>query len=243
MTSTPVQAPAPLPRLRAVAPVAEIASGAVAEYLALSDRLKHLRGSEFETHGHPAVVLDRATSPTTRVWGWWADAETPVPCVLWASERGWSVTAVEAGDLDSEGYERAFWVHRVALLDLALANAVGPFPTLEELELNVAADGSFGFGSWGEELRAAVLWGVRQLRVARARGRRARGDEAPAQISGARCSVDQELVRFGLVPNLAKSRREVANAQEAGLEALLRAVRRADSGATSLDEHRLTTHG
>jgi hypothetical protein len=243
MTSTPVQAPPQLLRLRAVEPPAEVTSDAVAEYLTLSDRLKQLRGTEFEMHGHPAVVLDRATSPTTRVWGWWADAETPVPCVLWASERGWSVTAVEAGELDSEGYERAFWAHRVALLDLALATALGPFPTLEELELNVAADGSFGFGSWGEELRAAVLWGVRQLRVARARGHRGRRDEALAQVSGARCSVDQELVRFGLVPTLTKSCREVASAQEAGLEALLRAVRRAGSGATSLDERRLTTHG
>jgi hypothetical protein len=220
--------------------VAEVAADAVAEYLTLSDRLKHLRGTEFEMHGHPAVVLDRATTSTTRVWGWWADADTPVPCMLWATERGWSVTAVEAGAFDTEGYERTFWAHRIALLDLALANALGPFPTLEELELNVAADGSFGFGPWGEELRAAVLWGVRQLRVARARGRRARTDDSPAQVSGARCSVDQELVRFGLVPTMAKTRAEVASAHEAGLEALLRAVRRAESGATSLDERRRT---
>jgi hypothetical protein len=200
-----------------------------AEYLALSERLKLLRGMDFEQHGHPAVVLDRATSPSTLVWGWWADVRPAIPCILWASERGWSVTVVEAGALDSEGYERAFWSHRITLLDLALANAIGPFPTLEQLELNVAADGSFGLGPWACELREAVLWGIGQLQAVQASRHRGRGTEPYPGPTGGPCSVDQELSLHGLAPTNVKSRRSVESAQEAGLEALLRAVRRTDT--------------
>jgi hypothetical protein len=155
MASIPSAPPPDLPRLRAVPPEEMIAADGVAEYLALSERLKELRGVDFETHGHPAVLLDRTTSARTRVWGWWADGANRDPCLLWASERGWSVTVVEAGALDSEGYERAFWSHRIHLLDLALANALGPFRTLEQLELGVAASDSFGFGDRAGELRSA----------------------------------------------------------------------------------------
>lgn len=144
---------------------------ALAEYLALSNSLKRLPGTDFEDHDHPAVVLDRATGPTTRVWGWWADNQPPLPCLLWVSERGWSATVVEPDALDSEGYERAFWSHRVNLLDIALACALGPYPTLDELEEQIAIEGAFGFGERGDRLQAAVHWGIVQLRAAQsARG-------------------------------------------------------------------------
>jgi len=201
-------------------------SAGPSEYLALSDCLKQLPGADFETHGHPAVVLDRATPDSTRVWGWWAQAEPPVPCMLWASDRGWSATVVEPGAFDSEGYERAFWSHRINLLDLALANAIGPFPTLDRLELNVAVDSSFGAGAWAVQLTSSVLWGVHQLRDAHAGGRAsAAGASRPGMpITAARCAVDPELALHALVPTLAKPPGSV---DMAGVEALLNAVRRA----------------
>ena len=229
------------PSLRLVGPDEIGASRAVAEYVALSDRLKHLRGVDFETHDHPAVVLDRATSPATRVWGWWADAEPRLPCLMWASERGWSITVVEPGALDSEGYERALWSHRIHLLDLALANAMGPFTTLEELEVAVSTESSFGLGSWGTDVRSAVLWGVAQLRTARAPRRRSEPNR-PAAVRPAHASVDEELARCGLVPTLAKGRGTVDPVQEAGLEALLRAVARAGQRSEGHDEHDRATH-
>ena len=219
--------PGPRPSQPAGAP--DRASDRAAEYLHLSDALKQLRGVDFETHDHPAVALDRATSPATRVWGWWAEAPQPVPCVLWAGERGWSATVVEAGEMDGAGYDRAFWSHRIGLIDLALANALGPFPTLEELELNVAAEGSFGFGTWAVRLRSAVLWGILQLRAARAQGRRTTPDEAPL-VQGASCSVDEELARYGLVPTLAKAIWSDEPPVEDGLETLLQAVLQAKRG-------------
>lgn len=215
------------PALRAVQPGELGVSRTVQEYVAVSERLKHLRGADFETHGHPAVILDRATSPATQVWGWWAESEPRLPCLLWAGERGWSITVVEPGALDSEGYERAFWAHRIHLLDLALANAMGPFHTLDELELAVSTESSFGLGCWGVEIRSAVRWGVRQLKTARARGRRTGMGPDPAGAAAAHASVDQELTRCGLVPTLPKNGCAVESAQEAGLEALLRAVARA----------------
>jgi len=213
------------------------AADRAAEYLHLSDALKQLRGVEFETHDHPAVVIDVATPPATRVWGWWADAQEPgqqpVPCVLWATERGWSATIVEAGELDGAGYERAFWSHRIGLIDLSLANALGPFPTLEELELNVAAEGSFGFGTWAVQLRSAVLWGILQLRAARAQGRRTTPDEVPL-VQGVSCSVDDELARHGLVPTLAKAIWSDDPPGNDGLEILLQAVLQARRGVDTV---------
>jgi hypothetical protein len=196
------------------------------EYLALSDSLKQLPGVQFETHGHPAVILDRATPSSTLVWGWWAEAAPPVPCLLWASPRGWSATVVEPGAFDSEGYERAFWSHRITLLDLALANAIGPFPTLDRLERTIAVDDSFGAGAWAVQLTSAVLWGVRQLREARSGSRgRASSERRPTPpATAARCVVDAELALHALVPTLAKA---PGSPETAGVEALLGAVRKA----------------
>lgn len=225
MAPTPVEPPG-LPRPRAVAPDEVGSPTVLEEYLALSGRLKLLRGVDFEMHAHPAVVLDRATAPGTLVWGWWADVEPKLPCLLWAGERGWSATVVEAGALDTEGYERAFWSHRITLLDLALANAVGPFPTLEQLELSIAAHGSFGFGRREALIREAVLWGVGQVHAVQARRHRGRDVEPVAEEAPA--SVDEELTRHGLAPTYVKTRRSAQRAQEAGLEALLRAVHRTE---------------
>lgn len=209
------------------------ASDRAAEYLHLSDALKQLRGVDFEAYDHPAVLVDRATPAATRVWGWWADAEPAVPCLLWASERGWSATVVEPAELDGAGYERAFWSHRIVLLDLSLANALGPCSTLEELELKVAAEGSFGFGTWAVQLRSAVLWGILQLRAARAQGRRTTPEDGPL-VQGARCSVDDELARHGLVPTLAKAIWSDEPPAKDGLEALLAAVLQARRGVDTV---------
>jgi hypothetical protein len=204
-------------------------TAAPAEYVSLSESLKQLRGADFEDHAHPAVVLDGATGPTVRVWGWWAEAQPALPCILWASERGWSVTVVEPGALDTEGYERTFWSHRINLLDLAIANALGPYPTLELLELNVAAEDSFGSGAWACELRTAVQWGIVQLRAARAHGRRPAQDGVRAfeHTAAARGVVDEELARHALVPTLAKPRWSIDPTADPGMAALLRAVHRA----------------
>lgn len=201
-------------------------------YRALIDCLKRLRGADFEDHGHPAVLLDRATPASTLVWGWWA-TESPAPsapatpCLLWADQHGWSATVIEPGELDGAGYERAFWSHRVNLLDLALANAIGPFPTLEQLEAAVAAESSFGAGAWALQLAAAVLWGVRQLKAARAgQPTPADGSATAAALRPVSCRVDEELVRHSLVPTLAKHQPPAAPGTT-GIDALLAAIRRA----------------
>lgn len=41
-----------------------------AEFIALGDALKRLPGELFETHDHPAALLEEATSASIRVWGW-----------------------------------------------------------------------------------------------------------------------------------------------------------------------------
>jgi hypothetical protein len=201
------------------------------QYLNLTESLKRLPGTDFERHRHPAVLLDRATGPDFRVWGWWSGVDRELPCLLWAGELGWSATVVEPDGFDSEGYERVFWAHRVKLLDLALANAVGPCRTLEDLELRVASHTSDTAGiSWSVP-RRALLWGILQLRAARAHrasivgtggGRR----RPLSAVSGAAGSVDEELVRYGLVPSLAKSRMPSLDAFEVavGLRPLREAV-------------------
>lgn len=183
----------------------------LAEYLMLSEGLKRLPGIDFEKYGHPAVVLDRATGPQVRVWGWWTQggSESELPCLLWAGEMGWSATVVGPDALDTEGYERAFWSHRIKLLDLALANALGPCKTLEDLEMRVAGDSSYGLDASWSGLKGALLWGIIQLRVARAhRGRVAGGAAvrplpAPPGMGGV---MDEELAKHGLLPTVPKPR-------------------------------------
>jgi hypothetical protein len=180
-----------------------------AQYLALSESLKRLPGSDFERYAHPAVVLDRATGPGLRVWGWWSGGDRELPCLLWSGELGWSATVVEPDALGSAGYEQLFWAHRVKLLDLALANAIGPCRTLEDLELRVASHADPDADAAWAGPRRALLWGILQLRAARAHrasvvGRGVHGRPLRA-VTGAAGSVDAELVRHGLVPSLPKS--------------------------------------
>ncbi|MBO9522150.1 MAG: hypothetical protein J7518_11490 [Nocardioidaceae bacterium] len=175
------------------------------EYLMLSDALKRLPGTEFERHGHPAVVLDRATRTSVRVWGWWS--ESGLPCLLWAGALGWSITVVGPDELDSEGYERPFWSHRIKLLDLALANSIGPCRNLEELELRVASDPTFGLDPDWVGLRQSLLWGIVQLRVARAhRGQLLGASVRPLTTAGMHGETDEELARYGLLPTAPKPR-------------------------------------
>lgn len=178
-----------------------------AEFLKLSEDLKQFRGLDFEDHDHPGVMLDRATDPSVRVWGWWTPDDPGIPCLLWCGKWGWSATLVEPDELGSPGYELAFWSHRIKLLDLALANALGPHPTLGELELHIAADASTAPGLQGSGNAEVMLWGIRQLRIARSQGHR-RTLECPATSEeGARRGViDQELARHALIPTLAKPR-------------------------------------
>jgi hypothetical protein len=198
-----------------------------AQYLLLSGALMRLPGRTFEVHGHPAVVLDIATGPRTRVWGWWAPetAERPaVPCLLWAGELGWSATAVEPDMFDSEGWERAFWSHRIKLLDLALAGALGPFPTLEDLQLQVTAEADAGPGYRAEEVTGALLWGILRLRAARARQSEVAVGARPRLLPPfvvAQGMVDEELSGHDLGPDVVKTRVEGG---DRGLAALLQAV-------------------
>ena len=175
-----------------------------AQYLALSEGLKQLPGSEFEKYRHPAVVLDLATGPDVRVWGWWTGGDSELPCLLWTGELGWSATVVEPDMFDSEGYERVFWSHRIKLLDLALANAVGPCKTLKALELRVAGDPGYGLDASFKQPNRGLLSGIIQLRAARAhRAGVTRGgaDVRPMPLAtGMRGGMDEELARFGLVP-------------------------------------------
>jgi hypothetical protein len=180
------------------------------QYLLFSEALKDVAGRRFEQHDHPVVVLDRATGPTTRVWGWWTPGHPARPCLLWSSGRGWGTTVVEPDTLDAEGYERAFWSHRIKLLDLALANALGPVATLEDLELHATLT-CFGLGSDGVRHQAAVLWGVRHLRAATASSPSGtvRPSDRPTR-AGIDGVVDDELARHALIPTLAKSRPSMA---------------------------------
>ena len=205
-----------------------------AELVTLSDALKQLHGWEFETHAHPAVVLDPATGPSVRVWGWWTAGDPARPCVLWCGRRGWSVAVVEPDIFDSQGYELAVWAHRIKLLDLALANAVGPHRRLEELELHVASEASFGTGPHASAVRDAVLWGIIQLRAARARkpGQAAAGWRAPAAGSMRSGVVDEELARHALIPSLAKARIRHRKHKDPAVDTLVRALT-----SLRLDEH------
>jgi len=204
------------------------------ELVMLSDALKQLRGWEFESHAHPAVVLDRATGPSVRVWGWWTVGAPARPCVLWCGQRGWSVAVVEPDVFDSQGYELALWAHRIKLLDLALANAVGPHRRLAELELHVASEPSFGVGPHASSVRDAVLWGILQLRAALARrpDQAVAERQAPASESTRGGVVDEELARHGLVPTLAKARIRHRKHKDAAVDALVRALTN-----LRLDEH------
>jgi hypothetical protein len=181
-----------------------------AEYLLLSEKLKRLPGFEFEKYYHPAVVLDRAFGPDFRVWGWWTGSDHALPCLLWVGELGWSATVVEPDMLDGQGYDCAFWSHRIKLIDLALANALGPCKTLKDLELRVAGDVSHGLDASWTGLKEGLLWGIIQLRVARAqRGRimssGARWSPMPAGAA-MREAMDQELAQHLLLPTMPKSR-------------------------------------
>jgi hypothetical protein len=213
--------------LRAPEPAMTASTPGLAQYLLLSEQHKQLPGSSFENHHHPAVVLDLATGPTVRVWGWWTDetdGHPALPCLLWAGELGWSATVVEPDVFDSQGYERAFWSHRIKLLDLALANALCPCRTLEQLELHLA-DESLGADSWAPGLRGALVWGVLQLGAARALHE---GGAAPAtgpwRADEVRGTVDEELVAHGLGPMSAKAGLAGAVSGPLGLAALMEAV-------------------
>jgi len=181
------------------------------ELLSLGEDLKRCRGKEYEDHDHPAVLVDRATRPSVRVWGWWADTEPRLPCILWSSERGWSATVVEPDDIDGPGYEMAYWSHRVKLLDLALANALGPYRTLPALELHVAGDTTPPIlDPHGFQVRQALLWGIVQLRAARAQKQHT-GVAEVWQIkigeSFQTAAIDDELRKHALAPTLAKRRK------------------------------------
>jgi len=177
------------------------------QYLSLSDALKRLPGEAFEDHDHPAVLLDRVAGPSVRVWGWWTPGTVQRPCLLWCGDAGWSATVVEPVMFDPSGYELRFWTHRIQLLDVALANALGPYPTLEDLEVHVAAESSFGIGPESPRLRRAVLWGIFELRAARARARGHVRDAVPLRdfdTHGGR--VDAELAKHALSPSVPKPR-------------------------------------
>lgn len=198
-----------------------------AEFLRLSDALKQCRGTEFESHTHPGVVFDRATGASVRVWAWWSRGEPAIPCLLWCSEPGWSATVVEPDNLGSPGYELGFWSHRIKLLDLALANGLGPYPTLGELELQVSVDGVFGEGPDGSRLQDAMLWGIRQLRAARSQSTSTAAGCPTLVAAGGQGGgvVDEELVRHGLVPSLAKPRvKDKRRHKDPAMDALVRAL-------------------
>lgn len=204
-----------------------------AQYLMMSDRLKRLAGEEFERHQHPAIILDRASGPGVRVWGWWTVAGD-LPCVLWAGDLGWSATAVGPDTFDSEGYERAFWSHRIKLLDLALANALGPARTLEDLELQVASDTSYGLDLTWTGVKGALLWGILQLRAARAQRRQiVRGGAAVRpMITPEFCGVtDDDLVQHGLAPTLAKARWRPRPVDLGASQSAVRATSAASAGS------------
>jgi hypothetical protein len=199
------------------------------QYLLLSGLLMLVPGASFEQHPHPATILDRATGPRTSVWGWWSeplDGGARVPCLLWAGDLGWSATTVEPDVFDTEGYECPFWTHRIKLLDLAIANATGPFPTLEALRRRVTDDLDLDLGELAALLGGALLWGIVQQQAARTR----LGDVVaepvfpPALVRGA---VDDVLDTELLGPDRLKVRLERT---DAGLDGLLRAVDQVRTG-------------
>lgn len=65
--------------------------------IALGDAFRRCPGDTFETHGHPAVFLDQATSPSVRVWGDGPTRTRGLTCMLWCSIRGWFATVVRPG--------------------------------------------------------------------------------------------------------------------------------------------------
>jgi hypothetical protein len=186
--------------------------------------------------------LDRVSGPSTHVWGWWTPDKPALPCLLWHSERGWSATVVEPDALDSLGYERVFWSHRIKLLDLALANALGPYRSLADLEMHAAADASFGPESRGSDVKAVVLWGILQLRSAptRREGHAPRGRRSVQQDEGTPAGVvDEELTRHALSPTLAKGRVGYhRKRKDPAVEALIRALSniRLDRGRIDQDQ-------
>jgi hypothetical protein len=196
------------------------------EFLMLSDALKECRGRDFENHNHPAVVFDRATGPSVRVWGWWTAGDPAIPCLLWCGERGWSATLVEPDELDGPGYELRFWSHRIKLLDVALANCLGPCATLGELERRVASDVSLARELDGSRMDASLLWGIRELRFARSQRLRATtGDPGRLNKRSYSGVVDEELQRHGLVPTLAKPKvLDTRNHKDPAVDALVRAL-------------------
>ena len=137
-----------------------------AEFRSISDALKRRRGAEFEEHEHPAALVDRATDTSVQVWGWWTATAPRLPCLVWSGERGWCATVVEPADAGAPGYELAHWSHRIQLLDLALANAIGPHATLGLLELHVALDATLGLSAFGSAPVDSLMWGIARLRRA-----------------------------------------------------------------------------
>lgn len=198
------------------------------EFLALSDALKRRRGEEFEEHPHPAVLLDRATGTAAQVWGWWASTTGPqVPCLLWCTKRGWSTTAVEPDEIDAPGYELAHWSHRIKLLDLALANAHGPYNSLSKLELHVAADSTLPLGQHGPAIREGMLWGIVQLRAAYAQTRRSMPKGLGLAPAAPTDRLDADLAHHALVPTLPKKTPQAkrrASHKDPGLDALVQAL-------------------
>lgn len=209
------------------------------EFLMLSDALKQCRGFDFEGHGHPAVVLDRATPPSIRVWGWWSPEEPGTACLLWRGDRGWCAAVVEPDEPHSPGYELAFWSHRIKLLDLALANALGPYATLGQLELHVAADARLELGPHGSTIREAMLWGIVQLRAARSQRRPTEENRPDKPATGTQSGVvDEELVQHGLAPTFPKRRAFSGHRKhkDPAVDALVRALRSVRLGDAATED-------
>jgi hypothetical protein len=200
------------------------------EYLVLSGLLTVVPAGTCARHRHPAHVLDLATGPRTSVWGWWAEpvgGESPVPCLLWAGELGWSAAAVEADTLDGRGYATSSWSQRATLLDLALANATGPFRTVDQLCQRVSDDVHPDLGDRSAAVAGALLWGILQQQAARTRlGHVATGSRVPRVA--VRGVVDDALDRGHLSPDRVKVRLE---RPDVGLDGLLRAVEEVRAGA------------
>jgi hypothetical protein len=182
-------------------------SPAHTQYLLFSEVLKDIPGRQYEQHRHPAVIFDRVTGPGTQVWGWWTRGTPARPCLLWSGGRGWGATVVEPEVDGADGFERASWSRRIRMLDRALEYACGPYPSLEELEVQVPSAG-LDLGRGGGELAGGLLWGVRRLRAAHLTDRSTdsstkHGFLLEAWIDG---TVDEELARHALIPTLAKAR-------------------------------------
>jgi hypothetical protein len=135
-------------------------------------------------------------------------------------ELGWGATTVEPDVFDAEGYECPSWSHRIKLLDLAVANATGPFPTLEALRRRVNDDIDPHLGDRAVALGGALLWGILQQQAARTRLGDVTGDPG-IPTAAVRGAVDDALDRAQLGPDRVKIRLE---RPDAGLAGLLRAV-------------------